>query len=320
MRVSVIVPTRDRPQYLSRCLTALAGQTLAKEDYEVIVVDDGSSPPAVLPATAAGPKMTIVRRDRPGGPAAARNEVLALASGAVVAFTDDDCRADREWLEEGCRAVERGLDIATGPTIPDPRDRDAAGPFDYSMEVPGPDPRFSTCNCFYRASVLRAAGGFRDAFNSSAGYHLGEDTDLAWRAIEAGGRAGFAERAVVYHAIRPCSFAEHLRARRRLENVVPLVKRHPGAGKAQPSPHLYSWTHLLVYVALAGVLASFRTPWALLAITPYLAWRSRDKRHLVRAPWLFLWCNRTLPHRLIADLYECFVLARASARHRYLVI
>ena len=321
MRASVVVPTRDRPEYLSRCLAALTDQTLPASDYEIIVVDDGSTPPVADGLDAAvAPRVKVVRRSAAGGPAAARNDGVRVASGTIVAFTDDDCRPDRSWLEAGCRAIEQDLDVATGRTIPEPDERAGAGPFSYSMDVPGPDPRYSTCNCFYRAGVLRSAGGFRDLFYSSAGYHLGEDTDLAWRAIEAGARAGFVPEAVVYHAIRPRGFWEHLRSRRRLENMVPLVKRYPGVKRAHLSRHFYSLTHLLVYVAVVGLVASVRSPWALLLLVPYVVWRSREKRRLLTAPWVFFWRNRALPQRLVADVYECFVLARASVRHRHVVL
>ncbi len=321
MRASVVVPTHDRPEYLARCLAALAEQTLPASEYEVIVVDDGSSPPvADRFAGAAASRVKLVRRPVAGGPAAARNEGIKIAQGAVLAFTDDDCRPERGWLEAGCRAVEEGLDIATGRTVPEPREQEAAGPFWYTMDVPGPDPRYSTCNCFYRASVVRSAGGFRDLFDSPAGYHLGEDTDLAWRAIEAGARGGFARDAVVYHAVRPRGFLEHLRSRRRLENMVPLVKRYPGVKRGHWSPHVYSVTHLLVYVAAVGLVASLASAWALLLLVPYVVWRSREKRRLLTAPWAFVWRNRALPQRLVADAYECFVLARASVRHRHVVL
>jgi len=321
MRVSVVVPTRDRSYYLSRCLTALRAQTLPAGEYEIIVVDDGSArQPVELPAPSAGERIRLVRREVPAGPATARNDALALAQGAILAFTDDDCRPERDWLEAGCRAIDRGLDIATGRTIPDPQDKVAAGPFAYSMNMPGPDPRFSTCNCFYRADVLRAAGGFRGEFYSSAGYHFGEDTDLAWRAIESGARSGFAGDAIVYHAVRPQTFGEHLRSRRRLENLVPLVKRYPGVKRAHLSSHVYSWSHLFAYVAIGGLVGSLASPWGLALLLPYALWRSRDKRRLPTAPWAFAWRNRAMPLFFLADVYECWVLARASLRHRHVFL
>ena len=321
MQVSVVVATRDRPEYLSRCLEALGGQTLAKSDYEIIVVDDGSSPPVRLPAETAGrAAMKLVRRERAGGPAAARNEGIGVATGRVLAFTDDDCRPAADWLAAGSRAIESGLDIAAGRTIPEPAERATAGPFDYSMDVPGPDPRFSTCNCFYRADAVRAVGGFRDPFTSSSGDHLGEDTDLAWRAIERGARSGFSPDAVVYHAVRPRRFGEYLRSRRRLENLVPLVKRYPAVKQAHLSTRFYSWTHVFAYLSLAGLLGLIASPWAILLVLPYVVWRTREKRKLLTAPGEFLRRNRALGHYWIADCYECWVFASASIRHRHVFL
>lgn len=100
---TVVIPTRDRPAQLQACLDGLARQTLAVGRFEVVVVDDGSAVP-LAPSTPAGLDVVLVGQ-RHAGSAAARNAGVARARGAVVAFTDDDCVPDPEWLERMLASV-----------------------------------------------------------------------------------------------------------------------------------------------------------------------------------------------------------------------
>jgi cellulose synthase/poly-beta-1,6-N-acetylglucosamine synthase-like glycosyltransferase len=94
--VSVVVPTRDRPEQLRTCLAALADQVRPAD--EIIVVDDASRDPAAVRAvvTPVPAARLVVGADR--GPAAARNRGVAEAAGAVICLTDDDCRPAPDWL------------------------------------------------------------------------------------------------------------------------------------------------------------------------------------------------------------------------------
>lgn len=97
---SVIIPTRNRPQALERCLDALAAQTMPAGSFEVIVVDDGSDPPLALDASRWATKfpLTVIQQQNTG-PAGARNRGVAAAHGEFLAFTDDDCLPTPAWLE-----------------------------------------------------------------------------------------------------------------------------------------------------------------------------------------------------------------------------
>jgi glycosyltransferase involved in cell wall biosynthesis len=111
---TVIVPTRDRPQALARCLAALRQQVGIA--LEVVVVDDGSRDPrAVERALEALPDARLVRRDG-GGPAAARNAGVQAARGRVVLMTDDDCVPAPGWAAALTAAVEQRSALAGGRT------------------------------------------------------------------------------------------------------------------------------------------------------------------------------------------------------------
>lgn len=112
--LSVVVPTRDRPVALGACLDALAAQVDPAD--EVVVVDDGSTDAgAVAAVVAAHPGVRLVRGEG-RGPAAARNLGARSATGAVLAFTDDDCRPGPGWVAALRRRFAEGADAVVGPT------------------------------------------------------------------------------------------------------------------------------------------------------------------------------------------------------------
>ena len=114
--ISVIIPTRDRPQALARCLESVGAQTVI-DQLEVIVVDDGSfAASEVASVVGLRPRTRLIRRDG-NGPAAARNAGARAARGSFLCFTDDDCVPWPDWAERLVGALERGEDAAAGATL-----------------------------------------------------------------------------------------------------------------------------------------------------------------------------------------------------------
>ncbi len=100
--VSVVIPTHNRPAELQRALDSVAVQAWQAR-LEVIVVDDGSAPPAQVSARPDLPHLQVLRNDAPVGAAAARNRGVDAAVGEVIAFLDDDDewlpgKLDAQWL------------------------------------------------------------------------------------------------------------------------------------------------------------------------------------------------------------------------------
>jgi glycosyltransferase involved in cell wall biosynthesis len=113
--ISVVVPTRDRPQALRRCIDALAAQSVL-DRLEVVVVDDGSlAAEEVATVVARLARARLIRRSG-GGPAAARNAGARAARGSLLCFTDDDCAPRLDWVERLVVALQQGADAAAGTT------------------------------------------------------------------------------------------------------------------------------------------------------------------------------------------------------------
>lgn len=115
--VSVIIPTFNRLAYLKEALDSVAAQTF--RDFEVIVVDDGSTEPIAEHAARHSTRPTIIRQSNQG-PAAARNRGLAAAAGELVAFLDSDDLWCPEKLERfvGLLRGSNGASIFYGPMQP----------------------------------------------------------------------------------------------------------------------------------------------------------------------------------------------------------
>jgi glycosyltransferase involved in cell wall biosynthesis len=186
--VSVVVPTRDRPASLSRCLTALAAQTVS-DVLEAIVVDDGSADPAAIVAVTRQHLFARLIRVQHAGPAAARNAGARGARAKILCFTDDDCEPAAGWAEAHVRAIEAGAHTAAGRTVSaDPRSAIAAAAEVVaeaaevaSASSPGMLSFAPTNNLACRAEVV-AAVPFDERYPTAAG----EDRDWCARLGAAG--------------------------------------------------------------------------------------------------------------------------------------
>jgi glycosyltransferase involved in cell wall biosynthesis len=104
LKASVIVPTKNRPRYLRTALESLVGQSMDRDDYELLVVDDGPSPGtrdvAEQVAARTGGRIGYVEREGKPGLNSARNTGVAAADSSFLVFVDDDVEAPPQWLSE----------------------------------------------------------------------------------------------------------------------------------------------------------------------------------------------------------------------------
>jgi len=309
--VSVVVPTHNRPERLARLLRSLEDQSLGAERFEVIVVDDASETMAEEVVARCAPRLRVrcLRQPRPLGPAAARNRGWRSAAAPLVAFTDDDCRAEPGWLEAAVRAAREHPDaVLQGRTEPDPEEPPDEGLLRRTVCVRSLGPQYQTCNIFYPRSALQALGGFDERFGRRP---AAEDTDLAWRALERGWRAVFVPDAVILHAVEETGVGGSLALARRWGPAVRVFAAHPGARAILYRGVFWNVWHYLLWRSLAS-LAGPRWLRRIVLTRHLLALRRRAAARRASA-W-------GIPFLLVHDAVECWAVAAGALRHRTLVL
>ncbi len=216
-RVSVVVCTYNGGRTLDQCLRTLG--RLDYPDYEVIVVDDGSTDntPEILVRY---PNVRVVRQKN-HGLSHARNVGLRLATGSVVAYTDSDCFADPDWLTHLVDHLERtGAAGVGGPNLT-PEDGWLAacvaaspGQPTHVLESDQVAEHIPGCNMAFRRQALETINGFDYQFRKA-----GDDVDVCWRLQQAGCWITFAPGAFVWH--------------HRRQTVRTYLKQQAGYGEAE---------------------------------------------------------------------------------------
>ena len=250
--VTVVIPARDRPAYLDRCLAAL-GRT-----YPVIVVDDGSRQAAEIARLCRRHGATLIRRPASGGPGPARNDGLAQVTTRLVAFLDSDCETGPEWITSLAAHFADPLVAAAAPRVrpvrgagPAGRYLEARAPLDMGAQEGRvlPLTRLSyvpTAALLVRRTALAPGDPGAGPFDASLRY--GEDVDLVWRLAEAGWRVRYDPAASISHS-EPATWARLLARRFRYGcSAAPLAHRHPGQ---VPPLILQAWPAAAVAALLA---------------------------------------------------------------------
>jgi GT2 family glycosyltransferase len=212
----------------------------------------------------------VIHADRNQGPAAARNAGWNATSAPYIAFTDDDCEPQPGWLAAGLAALEADgrVGIVQGKTV---RAQDGADYpytcFTVVREVLQPTPWFEGCNLFFRREALKDGGGF----DEHLGY-FGEETSLAWQAIEAGWERAWADDAVVEHELADRPWRWHMRIHYLERNTAWLVARHPQMRAMFWRPWAVKREGALFALAALGLAIGVRYRVGLLLTLPYLRW------------------------------------------------
>ncbi len=197
-RVSVVVCAYNAERTMDACLASL--ETLDYPDYEVIVVNDGSTD-RTLAISEGYPYCRIISQEN-RGLSVARHVGAEAATGEIVAYTDSDCVADPDWLNYLVAAMERkGLAACGGPNFPPPEDSLVPEAVAVSPGAPCHvllddeiAEHIAGCNMAFRRDVLLGIGGFDPIFHAA-----GDDVDICWRLQDAGYAIGYSAAATVWH-------------------------------------------------------------------------------------------------------------------------
>jgi glycosyltransferase involved in cell wall biosynthesis len=313
--ISVVVPTYRRSANLPRLVASLEAQTLGRDHFEVIIVDNGSDDdtPAVLADLAAAAVIDLrpLRIEVNRGPAPARNLGWHTARAPLVAFTDDDCVPRPDWLAQAVSSARATPDLAVlQGAVLRPQGPHLSTPNTVYRETLVPSPYFEGCNLVFPRSVLERTGGFDESFGFS-----GEDTAAGWSAIETGGRWLFDETCAVTHDVVERPMRWHLMMAWREGNLIDVAVHHPAL---RAEGFWRPWAHRPSNVAMAAGLAG--TVLALRARPALLAW----------LPWLWLrrpplkggpaFAAKVIGRRLINDVVVVGGMVRGSIRNKVLVL
>src|SRR5918999_3952045 len=154
--IAVVIPTRGRETRLAFALEALAGQSLDRDRFEVIVVRDGDAE-GPLAAPPDGLDVRFLVRPGVAGPTAKRNLGWRATSAPLIAFTDDDCRPAPGWLATLLAAAQEAGDcdyFIQGRTEVDPDERHLLFALARSQAIIAPSPWHETCNIAYPRPLL----------------------------------------------------------------------------------------------------------------------------------------------------------------------
>lgn len=211
MEFSVIIPAYNAEKTIDSCIQALLSQSIPREQYEIILVDDGSTD-ATAKIVQTYPVIYHYQKNK--GPAAARNKGTTISKGKIILFTDSDCVPDHFWIQE-----------MVSPFLANPEISGVKGA--YKTKQKGLTARFAqaefedrfvllgkssfidmvdTYSAAFKRDIFIKAGGF-DPFFPVAN---NEDTELSYRLVSDGHLLVFNSRAFVYHT-HPNTLGKYLK-------------------------------------------------------------------------------------------------------------
>lgn len=244
-KVSVVIPTYKRPKLLIDCLIALSKQTLPKEDFEVIVVSDGPDVETlnyIRPwLESANFTITFLQTSAKNGPAAARNLGWLSSKHPLIAFTDDDCQPQPEWLETFVHHYndEEFLVFSGHTYVPISDD-----PTDYELNIGNLQTAdFITANCACTYKALVKVHGFDERYKAA----WREDSDLEFKFISQNIPIVKIKDAVVVHPVRQAPWGISIKEQKKGIYDALLFKKFPQLyrSKIQTKP---LWNYYLINI------------------------------------------------------------------------
>ncbi|MFA6243279.1 MAG: glycosyltransferase [Candidatus Hydrogenedentales bacterium] len=208
--VSIVIPAHNASATIGECIEACLAQSYPH--IEVIVVDDGSTDDT--PRIVQSRSVRFIRQGQQG-PAAARNRGAREANGEIIAFTDSDCVPAEDWIERLVAGFDGDI-VAVGGTYGIANEESLFARMVHE-EIQCRHATFEEFVDFlgsFNVAVLKRAfdeaGGFDEHFRAASG----EDNDLSYRLLDAGGKLRFARDAVVCH-YHPTRFGRYMRTQMR---------------------------------------------------------------------------------------------------------
>jgi glycosyltransferase involved in cell wall biosynthesis len=216
--ISIIIPVYNAEKYIEKLLHSLFNQTY-EGDFEIIAVDNKSTDNSRAILDKYKDKVIILDENKKTGPGAARNKGIANSKGRIIAFTDADCVADKNWLKNGIRNInENNGDIIGGkvkfyfskkPTISEYFDSTFHLQNEITIKNIG---AAATCNLFTRKKVFNKIGFFPELD--------GEDFIWTKKATKHNFKLKYCKNTIIYHPARKFKslFKKQLRVGKGMKN------------------------------------------------------------------------------------------------------
>lgn len=268
MDASIIIPVFNGEKTIKECLESLLNQQ-GKKNYEIIVVDDGSTDSTSEIAKKFSGKIKYIFQKNVG-PAKARNNGAKNARGEMLVFIDSDCIAEKNWLEEMLKPFSDS-EVKGVQGSYKTKQRDIIARF-AQIEIEERYKKMSkkssidfigSYSAAYRKEIFDKAGGFDERFPVASG----EDPELSYKLAKSGNKLVFNPNAIVYHA-HPNSLGDYLKNKfSRAYWRVLLYGKH----KDKIISDSYTTQALKIQILLAALLFLSAVGWALNLLPPLLA-------------------------------------------------
>lgn len=232
--VSIVICVKDGEKCVGRCLKSLFGQTF--QDFEIVIVDDASvDKTGEIIREFNDSRIKYFRNKIWSGIAKSRNIGLKNAIGEYIFNTDADCVASKDWIEEGLKFLSVSGCVGVEGTIYYVSKSYEPTFSDHVMRSKKSG-NFMTGNVAYRASVMRAVGGFDEKFTYF------EDRDIGLRILKLG-KIAFNSRMVIYHPRVRMTPKKYVKFAIFSKNRIYLFKKH--GDKECFSGHMYNPGNLM---------------------------------------------------------------------------
>ncbi|MFH8119628.1 MAG: glycosyltransferase [Candidatus Aenigmatarchaeota archaeon] len=199
--ISIVIPAYNAEKTIANTIKALLKQNYPKKDYEIIVVDDGSTDNTVN-VVKKFKKVRLIKQKHKG-PAAARNLGAKKAKGSIILFTDSDCVPGKNWIKFMIEPFKNKEIVGVSGTYRTLNKESSIARFiGYEIERNHEVMKkkkyidfIGSYSAAYRKNIFLKFGGFDENFPIASG----EDPELSFRISKAGYKMVFQPKAYVYH-------------------------------------------------------------------------------------------------------------------------
>jgi glycosyltransferase involved in cell wall biosynthesis len=250
--ISVIIPTWNSESFIERCIKSINSQSFPRKNFELIIVDDGSTDNTIKLAHSSGADLVVNSDHHSAG--RARNIGIKHSKGKILAFIDSDCIAENGWLETISKELESSTVICGPVSNGYPKSSVAWAEYlmefsEFNLKKNRSSVRFAVgCNAAYLRDPLLSCDGFPE------GRHFPEEVILCYNLNSKGIKIQFIPELRVKHFGRK-------KLTKYLSNMELLGRRAVSLSKIAPTSYNWlfrsSWYIPLVFVLKIGARARF---------------------------------------------------------------